>query len=108
MESKLVVDLDEGEREWGCVFRTKPTSPPSLLEQRCGKAKGGLGVGGGWMDGGQKRRAGKAGELKSRDGDCLQMNQATALSRSLSHTSKLAAAPAPLPPLQRHCSPSAS
>jgi hypothetical protein len=47
----------------------------------------------GWMDGGQKRRTGKAeGELKSGDGDCLQRNQeATALSFLSPH--KLASSP---------------
>lgn len=56
----------------------------------------------GWMDGGQKRRTGKAeGELKSGDGDCLQRNQeATALSFLSPHklaSSPVAAAPAPAP-----------
>ena len=40
MESKLVPGGGFGRgRECGCSFRTKPTRP-SLLEQRCGKAKG--------------------------------------------------------------------
>jgi len=88
MESKLVPGGGFGRgRECGCSFRTKPTRP-SLLEQRCGKAKGGLGVGGGWME------AKRDGQGKQR-WRLLQKNQATSLSlsrtRKLTHTSSFPA-----------------
>lgn len=85
-------------RGWGMQhshsgrFTTKPTTTPSLLEQRCGKAKGGrIGSWTGWRGQARTKEMGRESKQRSwkagRDGDCCRCTSVFPLSHV--HTSTL-------------------